>query len=613
MGARDSFGRFRPSAPAQFYLWEAEVSKRHADASTVFAVGRIWPWHTPGLTLLDGFQVGRHNKVETIEGGAYAGLIPWAVNVNPSASAWASGLYGALVQVGDNNTTFRLAKEEARLGVWHAPGAGLVTEGEILAQAWLGPFNLGGGGRVRAASAIPGGPALDRAYVDLGARATLKFGGGLHLRYVGAALPDDALLVGETQAPKGSIHAVGDVHWDIFTWLGCAGFGGIHRDRDSGRSQNIGAAEIRLPRLFRDFGGAWLGAEVSEGWMRGRLLYGQIFGRFADRIQILARVSASASQFQIPETSPNLHELGGYLQIDGMISSSAPPARVVADSGATFRFGRATDRTRAGDCRRTEPHGRVLIRAGRSHLTQGGHFMGQSRNRTFLIVIGVAAGLLGSNCTKTDTTGRASGLPPLPPSAIAPAAAAPSNSQLTPSPSPAAPAPPPPTPAERQALERAFAVHGSGAQAEPEAVPEVPDEKDTISGTITLPAANRSRVAKGDTMFLAARRAGGPPGPGSMLAVQKLAADEFPMRFTISNRDAMIPGVPFEGQMSITVRVDKDGDAMTRGKGDVYGQANNVKVGSQKVVISLDTVQTEDRTLAAPSAAMGGMLPSGHP
>ena len=85
------------------------------------------------------------------------------------------------------------------------------------------------------------------------------------------------------------------------------------------------------------------------------------------------------------------------------------------------------------------------------------------------------------------------------------------------------------------------------------------------------------------------------------------------MRFTISNRDAMIPGVPFEGQMSITVRVDKDGDAMTRGKGDVYGQANSVKVGSQKVVISLDTVQTEDKTLAAPSAAMGGMLPSGHP
>ena len=114
-------------------------------------------------------------------------------------------------------------------------------------------------------------------------------------------------------------------------------------------------------------------------------------------------------------------------------------------------------------------------------------------------------------------------------------------------------------------------------------------------------------------MFLAARRAGGPPGPGSMLAVQKLTAEDFPMRFTISSRDAMIPGVPFEGLMSITVRVDKDADAMTRLKGDVYGQANNVKVGAQKVVVSLDTVATEDRTLAAPSGTMGGMLPPGHP
>jgi hypothetical protein len=97
-----------------------------------------------------------------------------------------------------------------------------------------------------------------------------------------------------------------------------------------------------------------------------------------------------------------------------------------------------------------------------------------------------------------------------------------------------------------------------------------------------------------------------------MLAVQKLLAEDFPMRFSISSRDAMIPGIPFEGQMSITVRVDKDGDAMTRRKGDVFGQANNVKVGSQKVVISLDRVQTDDQTLGQLGAETG-TLPAGHP
>jgi hypothetical protein len=144
-------------------------------------------------------------------------------------------------------------------------------------------------------------------------------------------------------------------------------------------------------------------------------------------------------------------------------------------------------------------------------------------------------------------------------------------------------------------------------------MPEVLDEKQTIGGTIVLPAAYRARVARGDVMFLAARRDGGPPGPGSMLAVQKLSAEDFPMRFSISSRDAMIPGIPFEGKMSITVRVDKDGDAMTRRKGDLFGQADGVKVGSQKVVISLDRVQMEDQTLGPPGVAMGGVLPAGHP
>jgi hypothetical protein len=142
-------------------------------------------------------------------------------------------------------------------------------------------------------------------------------------------------------------------------------------------------------------------------------------------------------------------------------------------------------------------------------------------------------------------------------------------------------------------------------------VPSAPDPAHTISGTIVLPAARTRDVTKGDTMFLIARRAGG-TGPGSMMAVQRMSAGDFPMPFSLSGRDAMIPGTPFEGAISISVRVDKDGDAITRRKGDVLGQANNVKVGTQDVTISLDTLQTEDVTLAGP---MGGGMekPPGHP
>jgi cytochrome c-type biogenesis protein CcmH len=139
-----------------------------------------------------------------------------------------------------------------------------------------------------------------------------------------------------------------------------------------------------------------------------------------------------------------------------------------------------------------------------------------------------------------------------------------------------------------------------------ETVPSPPDPKQTIAGTIVLPAARRAEVKKGDTMFLIARRS---DGPGGLLAVQRLQAGDFPMPFTLSSRDAMVPGTPLDGTVSITVRVDKDGDPITRRKGDVFGQASGIKVGSQDVQVSLDTVQKEDVTLNGP---VGGAPPAGH-
>ena len=232
----------------------------------------------------------------------------------------------------------------------------------------------------------------------------------------------------------------------------------------------------------------------------------------------------------------------------------------------------------------------------------------RTRRNVAVLAIGVAAVLLGPSCSKDSSADKPAPVPPLPVNQGAP----PPPGEPVRAATQASTALPPPSAAAAQALAAAFGGRPpSGAEAEASA--GVLDPRQTISGTIVLPATNRAKVARGDVMFLAARRAGGPPGPGSMLAVQKLTAEDFPMRFSISNRDAMIPGIPFEGKMSITVRVDKDGDAMSRRKGDLYGQADSVKVGSQKVVISLDKVQTEDQTLGQPGAAMGAMLPAGHP
>ena len=165
-GSRAATGRFQPASQSQFYLWEAEGSRRRSDAGTVVAIGRMWPWHTPGLMMLDGLQIGRRNRTDTAEAGIYAGMLPSTPSTMPSVSSWAAGAYGTLVQTGSNQGTFRLAREEARVGVWSDPGTKLVTDADLLAQAWLGLWSVAFSGRALVAPSVRSGPSIDRASVD---------------------------------------------------------------------------------------------------------------------------------------------------------------------------------------------------------------------------------------------------------------------------------------------------------------------------------------------------------------------------------------------------------------------------------------------------------------
>jgi hypothetical protein len=141
------------------------------------------------------------------------------------------------------------------------------------------------------------------------------------------------------------------------------------------------------------------------------------------------------------------------------------------------------------------------------------------------------------------------------------------------------------------------------------------DPKRAISGTVVLPAARRHDVAPNDVIFLVARRlADNPQARGTLVAVKRLSAASFPIPFTLSARDMMIPTGAFEGEVSLAVRVDKDGDPMTRRKGDVFGSLPKVSVGAHGVKLSLDQLQTEDESLAGsgPMTTPGNM-PAGHP
>jgi hypothetical protein len=315
---RADTSRFRPNSQTQFYLWEAEVTRRHEDANTVVAVGRMWPWHTPGLTMLDGVQIGRRNRSRSAEAGIYAGMLPLALSTWPSSDSWATGAYGTMVQTGSKDGSFRLLREEARLGVWSQPSTKLVTDADLLTQAWMGIWNLSLGGRALLAPSVRSGVQLDRAVLTLGARPTARAGANLHLRYLGAPLPATVTLVGEIPTSRGLLSAYADTFWNVSAGISLRAFGSFNQERDTRQWIATSGAEVRWPRVFD---GLAVGGEGETGWMRGGLVYGQLANRFGERLHLLSRLSISASEFRTTPSAASLAELGGYLHLEGALAT----------------------------------------------------------------------------------------------------------------------------------------------------------------------------------------------------------------------------------------------------------------------------------------------------
>jgi hypothetical protein len=213
---------------------------------------------------------------------------------------------------------------------------------------------------------------------------------------------------------------------------------------------------------------------------------------------------------------------------------------------------------------------------------------------TFVKVGSLAGGLgllaLGLACTKKDDAGKPASIPALETPTAAPAAP----------PTPPPPAPPSPAPA------------APGAP---------PDPAATITGQITIASALAKSKPPG-TLYLVARRlADNPTARGTLIAVKKLPADKFPLDFTLSAADMPFQNGAFDGELTLSVRIDQDGDPMSRQKGDLFGGLPKVRVGSHDVKIALDQVQKEAESLGQPGPGMGGPigpmggahLPPGHP
>ena len=89
-------------------------------------------------------------------------------------------------------------------------------------------------------------------------------------------------------------------------------------------------------------------------------------------------------------------------------------------------------------------------------------------------------------------------------------------------------------------------------------------------------------------LFVIARPAGVTAGPP--LAVLRIPAPRFPVAFEIGPANVMIPSMRFQGDIGITVRLDSDGNAMTKLPGDLEGTSKDFhQPGASGVEIVLET------------------------
>lgn len=110
-----------------------------------------------------------------------------------------------------------------------------------------------------------------------------------------------------------------------------------------------------------------------------------------------------------------------------------------------------------------------------------------------------------------------------------------------------------------------------------------------VTGRVSLSPALASKAAPTDTVFIFARAAEGPRMP---LAILRRTVADLPITFTLDDAMAMSPEMKLSKFPVVVVgaRVSKSGNAMPS-PGDLTGQLNAVKTGTEGLQIVIDSVQ----------------------
>lgn len=116
-----------------------------------------------------------------------------------------------------------------------------------------------------------------------------------------------------------------------------------------------------------------------------------------------------------------------------------------------------------------------------------------------------------------------------------------------------------------------------------------------IKGRVEIAESLRDRVKSGTTLFISVRRYSGEGQRGMIMAAKKLPVGGpalFPLDFSVSQRDVMMGGTKLNGPVTVSARIDQDGDAISKQPGDIEGEhKGHIVVGQGRASIVLDVLR----------------------
>ena len=153
----------------------------------------------------------------------------------------------------------------------------------------------------------------------------------------------------------------------------------------------------------------------------------------------------------------------------------------------------------------------------------------------------------------------------------------------------AAPAPAVKAPTSRPSS-RPAAKPASMPSGHPSSQPQQPvAEKNYVYGEISLDPSLVGSVKQGSVLFVVVRRHV-EGGKGMLIAATKQAnitKDSFPLKYVVKQQDAMM-GAPLVGKVTVSARIDQDGDAISKQPGDLVAEPGApVMVGENPVKLTI--------------------------